>query len=57
MNKKNETVNRGTNDNQSEETKLVVKSFEELEFKDDFMFGVIMMGLNIASLFWRQYLV
>ena len=42
MNKKNETVNRGTNDNQSEETKLVVKSFEELEFKDDFMFGVIM---------------
>ncbi len=56
MNKKNENVNRGTSDNRNKkrngetveekvtvtESKPVIKSFEELEFKDDFMFGVIM---------------
>ncbi len=42
MNKKNETVNRGTNDNLGKKSKPVIKSFDELEFKDDFMFGIIM---------------
>ncbi len=42
MNKKNEIVNRGTNDNLGKKSKPVIKSFDELEFKDDFMFGIIM---------------
>ncbi len=70
MNKKNENVNRGTNDNRNKkrngetaeekvtvtESKPVIKSFEELEFKDDFIFGVIMRNPKYCKPFLETIL-
>ena len=55
MDKKNETVNKGTNDNQVNEA-TVIKSFEELEFKDDFIFGVIMRNPKYCKPFLETIL-
>ncbi len=50
MDKKNENVNRGTYDNR------IIKSFEELEFKDDFMFGIIMRNPKYCKSFLETIL-
>lgn len=50
MNEKNETGNKGT------KSKPIIKSFEQLEFKDDFMFGLIMWNPKYCKPFLETIL-
>ena len=55
MDKKDKATSKETNDNQSKEA-TVIKSFEELEFRDDFIFGVIMRNPKYCKPFLETIL-
>ncbi len=57
MNKKNDGLNKTTdNKKQNMDARSKPKSFEELEFKDDFMFGVIMRNPKYCKPFLETIL-